>query len=99
MREPRELTRKLDQPVENEFAAPAARRDVVGHGAAGSAAGQVEIDPFAVFLSFLACRFSLAVLVAGVLLARPPLSLPAMMAFPQPGRNAGQRPLSHRSQL
>ena len=35
--------------------------------------------PFAAFLSFFACRFSFAVLEAGVLLARPPLSLPAMM--------------------
>ncbi len=51
---------------------------------------------FAAFLAFLACRFSLAVLAAGVLLARPPLSLPAMMAFPQPDRNASQKPLSHR---
>ena len=36
----------------------------------------------AAFLSLLACRFSLAVLEAGVFLARSPLSLPAMMASP-----------------
>jgi len=61
---------------------------------------------FAAFLAFLACRFSLAVLAAGVLLARPPLSLPAMMAFPQPGerrpeatlpqlRTQRRQPLNH----
>ena len=43
---------------------------------------QVGMLPFAAFLSFFACRFSFAVLEAGVLLARPPLSLPAMLVSP-----------------
>ena len=40
--------------------------------------------PLPAFLSFLDCRFSFAVFVAGVLVLRPPLSLLAMMAFLQP---------------
>ena len=43
---------------------------------------QVERVPFPAFLSLFACRFSLALLEAGVLLALPPLSLPAMAASP-----------------
>jgi hypothetical protein len=40
---------------------------------------------FEACLSFLAWRFSFTDLAAGVLAARPPLSLPAMMASLRPG--------------
>ena len=43
---------------------------------------QVERALFPAFLSLFACRFSLALLEAGVLLLLPPLSLPAMAASP-----------------